>query len=194
MVRRRFFPQTTDVASAPLLLWIVPLSLHLLTFIIAFSTRNRFGVARSSAIFGVASIISILAMASVAEIPTLATVPIHLILVFSGGMLCRSLLADKRPPPEHLTECFLLMSVGGVLGGAFDALVCPVVFNQVLEYPIVIVLALLLRPGILPIPRWNSRQVKLDVELPILIVAGSVAVGLVSGRILMLASSLRSGS
>jgi hypothetical protein len=70
----------------------------------------------------------------------------HLALLFCAGVLAHGRLAGERPEPEHLTGFYVLLSVGGVLGGAFNALVAPVVFDTVLEYPLAIALALLLRP------------------------------------------------
>src|SRR5262249_31611502 len=61
--------------------------------------------------------------------------------------VCHGELARTRPGARHLTEFYLLMSLGGVLGGLFNALVAPVVFDRGLEYPIVLVLACLLMPA-----------------------------------------------
>jgi len=63
----------------------------------------------------------------------------------------------RRPPPERLTEFYLWMSVGGVLGGAFTALLAPVIFTNVVEYPLVLALACWARPAWTgePIERWR---------------------------------------
>ena len=58
-------------------------------------------------------------------------------------------MARDRPPARHLTEFYLWVSVGGVLGGVFNALVAPVAFSTVIEYPLAIVLACLFLPGLL---------------------------------------------
>src|SRR5205823_1260397 len=73
--------------------------------------------------------------------------------------VCHGELARDRPPGERLTEFYFWLSVGGVLGGVFNALVAPLLFPGVWEYPIVLVLACLLRPAPLapspptPLPR-----------------------------------------
>jgi hypothetical protein len=61
--------------------------------------------------------------------------------------MCHQLLAARRPAPDRLTEFYLLMSLGGVVGGAFTALLAPVIFNMVWEYPLVLVLVGLARPN-----------------------------------------------
>jgi hypothetical protein len=74
---------------------------------------------------------------------------LHFLAMFAAAMVCHGELARTRPPAAYLTGFYLLMSLGGVLGGVFNALVAPVVFNKVVEYPLVIALACLLlpRPG-----------------------------------------------
>ncbi|MEY4614290.1 MAG: hypothetical protein RL179_2263 [Planctomycetota bacterium] len=72
---------------------------------------------------------------------------IHLALLFVTAMLSHGELARTRPPATHLTEFYLLMSLGGVLGGIFNALVSPIVFPRILEYPLVAAFGLILLPG-----------------------------------------------
>jgi SAM-dependent methyltransferase len=74
------------------------------------------------------------------------SVPLHLLALFVIAMTAHGELARRRPHPRHLTEFYLWISVGGVLGGAFNALVAPAVFDHIWEYPIVLVLACLARP------------------------------------------------
>ena len=62
--------------------------------------------------------------------------------------MCHGELARRRPPPRYLTAFYMWMSVGGMIGGIAAGLVAPHVFNWVAEYPILIVLALLCRPGL----------------------------------------------
>ena len=59
-------------------------------------------------------------------------------------MACHGELARMRPPPARLTEFYLMLSLGGALGGAFNAILAPLIFNRPLEYPIAIALAALL--------------------------------------------------
>src|SRR5262249_42728972 len=70
----------------------------------------------------------------------------HLLVLFIVSMVCHGELAVGRPEPKHLTEVFLWMSIGGVLGGLFNGLVAPVAFNAIVEYQLMIVVACLLLP------------------------------------------------
>ena len=72
----------------------------------------------------------------------------HLLAFFFSAQVCAFALARRRPPAARLTEFYLWLSVGGVLGGAFTALVAPLIFNGVWEYPIVLILACLAGPAI----------------------------------------------
>jgi len=81
---------------------------------------------------------------------------LNLMGFFFSALMCHQLLARLRPAPDRLTEFYLLMSLGGVVGGAFTALVAPVVFDAVWEYPLVLVLTCLLRPrSDQEIKRWE---------------------------------------
>src|SRR5690606_26906692 len=70
----------------------------------------------------------------------------HLDAFYFTTQMCHQQLAARRPAPDRLTEFYLLMSLGGVLGGAFTALLAPTLFETVLEYPLVMVLVCLARP------------------------------------------------
>jgi spermidine synthase len=91
-----------------------------------------------------------------ALIPTVTKtrLPIELLLVLylltllAVALVCHGELARKRPAVGHLTEFYLWISVGGVLGGIFNSLVAPVVFQSVVEFPLALVLAALLRPSL----------------------------------------------
>jgi hypothetical protein len=145
---------TTDVASAPFL-WVLPLALYLTTFIIAFQDRPAIGP-RLTLVLQAAAL-----AACAALLPFRATffalqLFVHLAAFFLTALMCHQRLVARRPEPAHLTEFYLCLSLGGVIGGAFNAFLAPVIFNDVLEYPIVLVLAGLARPWGEPreAPRW----------------------------------------
>jgi hypothetical protein len=144
---------TTDIAAFPLL-WVIPLSLYLLTFILVFARRQFLPRAWISRALALLAIPAIIALILEANYPHFILIPEHLILFFGLSMLCHGALADDRPSPSHLTEFYLWMSVGGVLGGVFNALIAPLVFDSVLEYPLMIVIACLYR---LPIGTSNEN-------------------------------------
>lgn len=136
---------TTDLSPAPLL-WVLPLALYLLSFTLVFARRplipHRWMVAVHPAAIGAA----VLLLAGGHLKSVAFAVPLHLLGLFVVSMTAHGELARRRPHPRHLTEFYLWISVGGVLGGVFNALVAPVVFNDVWEYPIILALACLARP------------------------------------------------
>jgi spermidine synthase len=136
---------TTDVSPVPLL-WVVPLALYLLTFTLAFAARpplrHRWVLAAQP--FFIA-LVAMLLMYGWTRKPLLV-IPIHLLAFFVAALACHGELSRRRPPVSHLTEFYLWIAVGGVLGGIFNVLVAPVVFSRVYEYPIVLALACLARP------------------------------------------------
>ncbi len=178
---------STDLAAVPLL-WVAPLAIYLLTFIIAFSRRPappRF-VSRAAAILGLAVVLTFLVRATE---PVAAIVALHMGFLFFGALACHQRLAAARPAPERLTEFYLVIAVGGALGGVFASLVAPAIFDSVAEYPIAIALALLARtplrraaatpegaPAQTPMPgNARRRSVALDIALAATLLAMAAA-------------------
>ncbi len=135
---------SADIASAPFL-WVAPLALYLVTFIIAFETRAA-GFEQWAPFFRVVLVPEALLLFAVPGAHPLLQLPVHLLAFFFTAQVCAFALARRRPPAARLTEFYLWLSVGGVLGGAFTALVAPLIFNGVWEYPIVLILACLAGP------------------------------------------------
>jgi hypothetical protein len=137
---------STDVAAIPLL-WVAPLTLYLLTFVLTFARRPPLSQAVLTRWMPLVVLPVVLTLLSQgAELPAPLVIAVHLLGLFWIGLVCHGELAKDRPPGEHLTEFYFWLSVGGVLGGAFNALLAPLLFSTVLEYPLVLVLACLLRP------------------------------------------------
>ncbi|MBB5745605.1 fused MFS/spermidine synthase [Brevundimonas variabilis] len=134
---------STDVASAPFL-WVMPLALYLLTFVIAFQTRPAIPLAVTLPIQA-ALIAATITMVAFRTGDWTLLFFLNLAGFFFSALMCHQLLARLRPAPDRLTEFYLLMSLGGVVGGAFTALLAPVIFDAVWEYPLVLVLVCLLR-------------------------------------------------
>ena len=135
----------TDVASAPFL-WAPPLMLYIGSFIVVFSKRPVIGRALAATILPVFVGLALFTLTKVSGVPTLLSFFVHLGALFFAAVACHGLLADDRPETGRLTEFYLLMSLGGVLGGAFNALIVPVIFTSVAEYPLMLIAALLLLP------------------------------------------------
>jgi len=143
---------TTDVASAPFL-WVAPLALYLLTFIVAFQARPaiRPQLTLTLQAAAVAVCAALLPFRSTFFLLQLA---VHLAAFFLTALMCHQHLVSRRPEPARLTEFYLCLSVGGVVGGAFNAFLAPVIFDNVYEYPIVLALSCLARPWGARTPGW----------------------------------------
>ncbi len=135
---------STDVASTPFL-WVAPLALYLLTFIIAFQTRPLISPYYAR-LFQAAAALGCFATLALPVTVFVLQLLLELVGFFLTALICHQALATRRPPPARLTEFYLLMSLGGVIGGGFNAFIAPLIFNTVLEYPLVLVLACLARP------------------------------------------------
>ena len=145
----------TDIAAVPLL-WAVPLAIYLLTFVLAFARRPLLPPRTAARLLPPLVVGVVLTFVFPAALPTPLTMALHYGTFFIGAMLAHGQLAADRPDPRHLTRFYLLIAVGGALGGTFNAIVAPVVFDQVLEYPILLTAALLLRPGWAPKDRRGT--------------------------------------
>ena len=164
---------TTDIAALPLL-WVLPLAIYLLSFIIAF---GRWPPALHRVVRAATLPLALLVMffmISHYQPRSWVTVLWHFLLLFVVSLACHGELANGRPAPRHLTEFYLLISVGGVLGGMTNALIAPLVFNSLLEYPLAMALACVLVAGARP-PRAGARARLLSVALPLGVIVLALA-------------------
>jgi hypothetical protein len=139
---------TTNIAPVPLL-WVVPLTLYLVSFILAFA-RWPEGVHRAfGRLLPMALLFLAFALLTSAAQPVAVVAGLHLGTFLVVALVCHGELARDRPSAAHLTEFYLWLSAGGVLGGLFNAILAPLVFRHagLVEYPLVLVLAALVRPG-----------------------------------------------
>jgi hypothetical protein len=150
---------STDLAVFPLL-WVLPLAVYLTTFILAFSRRSWLKPAWSSTGLGLAAVAVVASFWVFFRPYPWVLFILHPLTLFFVGMVCHGRLAALRPAPRRLTEYYLWIAFGGALGGAFNALVAPLLFRSIAEYPIILLAACLCRPGALNRPRV------LDFALP----------------------------
>jgi SAM-dependent methyltransferase len=158
---------TTDVAPVPLL-WVVPLALYLLTFVLAFARRPRPPHALWVRIQPVFLAVTAVGLFFGDRFVAPVYVPFHLLAFFVTAMVCHGELVRLAPPAGRLTEFYLSLSFGGALGGFFCAVVAPLLFRSVAEYPILIVLACILRP---PWPEEWTRKAVAELLLTLSIAA-----------------------
>ena len=130
---------TQNIAAIPFL-WILPLSLYLLSFILCFDSDrwyNRWLFTRLGAVALATIGYGITGSGVFTNIKiALAFFSVALFVVF---MVCHGELARRRPAPDHLTEFYLMVSVGGAVGGLLIALAAPYLLNALYDLPIVVV-------------------------------------------------------
>jgi hypothetical protein len=183
---------STDVAAAPLL-WVLPLSLYLLTWVLVFQSRPLLPhrwmlLAQPLAIAGV-----IVLLAIGGEQNLLLTLGGHLLCFFVIAMACHGELARTRPPAKYLTGFYVALSFGGMVGGLFAGLIAPFTFSRIAEYPILLALAALCRPSgddrrlrywpllavlaaVLIVPAWSDGQTMRSLDEHRVWVIGGVGV------------------
>lgn len=177
---------SSNIASIPLL-WIIPLILYLITFILVFARRVLLPhtiMVRALPIFLLPLVIVVIVQPIG---PLILLIPLHLVTFFIAAMVCHGELAQDRPSAQYLTEFYLWLSVGGALGGMFNALLAPLLFTTVLEYPLMLILVCLAQWRPEPF-RWHTRGTRLDFGLPLVLalllaglIVGCQATGWLSG-------------
>jgi hypothetical protein len=165
---------STDVAAAPLL-WVLPLSLYLLTWVLVFQSRPLLPhrwmlIAQPLAIAGVIVLLGI-----GGEQNLLLTLGGNLLFFLVIAMACHGELARTRPAAKYLTGFYVALSFGGMIGGLFAGLIAPFTFSWIAEYPILLALAALCRPsgGDERWSRWSSWYWLLLALLALALIAPS---------------------
>ena len=176
---------STDAGSFPLM-WSIPLALYLITFILVFAKRQLLPhrwIVRATPFFLLA--MPLVMTIDLGDNPALM-IAAHFAVFFVVAMACHGEMARLRPPVEQLTEFYLMMSIGGVVGGAFNSLLAPVLFNSILEYPIVLIAASLALPAwreiadgqnstdSSPAPSWLSIEKIWAVPVALLVLLSGV--------------------
>jgi hypothetical protein len=167
---------TTDIAAVPFL-WVLPLALYLLTFVIAFSGKRRVPDRAAGWLLALVTIPVVVIGWAGSRSPIGWVILFHLGVVLAAGLLCHGRLAASRPPASRLTSFYWWIGVGGVLGGVFNALVAPLLFSDVREYPLVLLVACLLRPGVAA--RGRGLWWILDLGAPAALAVAALSVPLV---------------
>lgn len=144
---------TTDIVAMPLL-WVVPLGLYLLSFSVAFAARRSAAEAMVAIapafllVGGATTFIDATAFPLIVGVMTLS-------VLFVVAAALHGRLFDLRPATGQLTLFYLLMSVGGMLGGLFCALIAPLMFDWTYEHPLLLVAAALVL-GRSPLFGWSD--------------------------------------
>ncbi len=166
-----------DVAAGPFL-WVLPLALYLLTFIVTFNRETLYPRA-------VCVLLLVICVGGVARaifegphFPLVLQLLAHGGALVAGCMVCHGELYHLRPAPRYLSAFYLWVSVGGVLGGIIVSLVAPRVFNTYAEYPLALgACCLVAMVVLLPRPAQEQRMARLGRMLRVFMLSG-VVVGL----------------
>jgi len=156
---------STDIAPVPLF-WIAPLAIYLLTFVVAFSARSAAIQSFCDRFMPLLVLPLVLLMIAGAGMSLWGAIPLHLIAFMLAALVCHGRLAGDRPAAVHLTEYYLWIAFGGMLGGLFNTLAAPLLFSRIIEYPLVLVLALAARRGRSAAPSAASWSLN-DLVMPI---------------------------
>jgi hypothetical protein len=171
------FHMTTDIASIPLL-WVGPLALYLITFIIAFGKTPPWFRILIGNLAPVMILLLVFLMLSDVKPGTGLELLLYNLTFFAAAMMCHYELARDRPSPQYLTTYFLIMSFGGVLGGIFNSLLAPVIFTQSYEFPLALIIACFMVPKINPLENDEKESKMSDgTALAADVVAGAATAG-----------------
>ena len=126
---------TQEVAVIPFL-WVLPLALYLLSFILTFSGESGYPRKPVIVLFLLSAGLTLFVMLNATSLPIYWQVLAYCLLLFSACMICHGELSRRRPPVRYLTEFYLWIAVGGAMGGVFNVLIAPVLFDRLWEYPL----------------------------------------------------------
>ncbi len=148
---------TADMAAMPFV-WVLTLGLYLLTFVLAFSPRPLLPPGLPARLIPIAAVVFMLVLMTKATEPLAVVLPAYLAAFFVAALACHTELFRLRPHPSHLTIYYALIGLGGALGGAFNALAAPVLFEGWTEAPLAFVAACLLVPRARPGSGKKGKQ------------------------------------
>lgn len=168
---------TTDIPPIPML-WVLPLATYLLSFILVFAKKPLVSSSRIAGSVPLVILLDLVPALMKASWPLFMHICINLVTLFVVAVACHGELAKRRPSPDHLTSFYSWIAFGGVLGGLFNGILAPNIFSTVLEFPLVLICAALLRVVL----NWGTQRPfnRLDLILP----AALGILGLVLVRVL----------
>jgi spermidine synthase len=159
-----------NIAAIPLL-WIVPLTVYLLTFVIAFNggrLYSRWVMARLLAV--ALGSVAYLIVDTDKDVPIKISVPLFCIMLFIGCLFCHGELYRRRPSPRYTTQYYLLIAAGGALGSMFVGVWAPFVFRGSYELTWSMVYTAALAAVLLWKEHWGWRLFWPSVTLGLLVV------------------------
>ncbi|MFZ1083797.1 MAG: fused MFS/spermidine synthase [Terracidiphilus sp.] len=171
---------TTDIPAIPLI-WVMPLALYLLSFVLVFAKRPLVSHENLILRLPILLLFTLFPILSGKNLGLLILFPLYLSVLFVAAMVCHGEIANNRPGVSRLAEFYLWISFGGVLGGIFNALLAPQIFSSVFEFPLALIFAAFLLPAIDPEPVPQAQAAKHkrnDLLLPLSLGLSMVAITL----------------
>ncbi len=168
-----------EIAVNPFL-WVVPLSIYLLTFILTFESPRWYIRPLFAVGSGIAAPVACAVMGAAVALSLKSQLIAYMIALFIVCMLCHGELARSRPAQRYLTAFYLTVATGGALGGVFVALIAPRVFSEYGEFPLGFAAACLLgfagwlRTG--AFSQWTTRNFSVRIPLMALLLGGLTAI------------------
>lgn len=162
-----------EVAVIPFL-WILPLAIYLLSFILAFSDSRWYERRLFALLFSLASLAMLWVLVNASSLNVILQIAVYNLLLFLACMICHGELYQLRPHADHLTSFYLMVSLGGAAGGLFVNLVAPLIFTGYWEFYLawlmtVILLVVILLPRISGLIHVQSRMIGVAFVLGVLV-------------------------
>ena len=168
-----------EIAVNPFL-WVAPLSVYLLTFVLTFEKERWYHRTSFAVAAGVLAPVGCALLSAAIAMPLGVQLSLYMVVLFAVCMLCHGELARARPSPRYLTAFYLTIAAGGTLGGVFVALISPHIFTEFIEYPIGLAAACLLgftgwlRTGAMA--EWTSGNLAVRIPLMALLLGCFTAI------------------
>ena len=168
-----------EIAVNPFL-WVAPLSVYLLTFVLTFESDRWYKRGWFAVLAGLGAAAVCMVLSAAIAVPVLAQLAVYLAALFALCMVCHGELVRTRPEPRHLTTFYLTVAAGGVLGGVFVALIAPHIFTEFTEFPIGLAAACFLGLAAWLTKggwrAWTGRNFALRIAMMALLLGGVSAV------------------
>jgi hypothetical protein len=168
-----------EIAVNPFL-WVAPLSVYLLTFVLTFESEHWYRRGLFAGIAGVGAAVVCAVISAAVAVSLWMQFVIYLVGLFATSMVCHGELVRSKPSPRYLTTFYITVAAGGVLGGVFVALIAPHIFTEFSEFPIGLAAACLL--GLIGwlgdggLKLWTSRNLGLRIPVMALLLGGVTAI------------------
>lgn len=163
---------TQEVTVIPFL-WVLPLAIYLLSFILAFSDSRWYNRNLYALLFGLASLATLWALTARQTSPITLQVLIYCLLLFFSCMICHGELYQLRPPADHLTTFYLMSSLGGALGGVYVNFLAPALFDGYWEFYLGWLMTMLILV-IRLFPKWLGEYKKQTQAVALSFVIGTL--------------------